>query len=86
MTMLSFTKPRMPRASTATRASCFPFATHSTGLAMKDLREAETYTSPALSASDRFGREFDRVFLGALVIGAILATAAFAYIVMRFVH
>jgi hypothetical protein len=30
--------------------------------------------------------KFDRVFLGALVIAAILATAAFGYIVARFVR
>ncbi len=65
-------------------SSCagFPLATHSTGLAMKDLRQAETSTNAAPSGWDKF----DRVLLGALVIGAILATAVFAYIVVRFVH
>jgi hypothetical protein len=29
---------------------------------------------------------FDRVFFGALTIGAIFAIAAFGYIVARFVH
>jgi len=50
---------------------------------LNDLREAGIFIGPA---PGDFWNKFDRFFLGALVTAAILATAAFAVIVTKFVH
>lgn len=50
---------------------------------LNDLRAAETLVH---EAPNGLWDKFDRAFLATLVISAILAIVAFAYVVLTFVH